>query len=81
MFIENMEKYGKTNDSMARLPWLIRTRFLFASKFFHQLKKTNIQGYFRDIFLFYYENLCCVYSLESPHWGDSDEYIKHTIIL
>ena len=21
----------------------------------------------------------CVYSLESPHWGDSNEYTQHTI--
>ena len=35
----------------------------------------------REIFLFYYEIVCCVYSLESPRWGDSNEYTQHTIIL
>ena len=28
------------------------------------LKKTNIYRYFRDVFLFYLENVCSVYSLE-----------------
>ena len=36
---------------------------------------------FREIFLFYHEIVCCVYSLESPHRGDSDEYTHHTIIV
>ena len=36
---------------------------------------------FREIFLFYYEIVCCVYSLESPHRGDSNEYTQHTIIV
>ena len=35
----------------------------------------------REIFLFFYEIVCCVYSLESPHRGDSNEYTQHTIIL
>ena len=35
----------------------------------------------REIFLFYYEIVCCVYSLESPHRGDSNEYTQHTITL
>ena len=35
----------------------------------------------RELFLFYYEMVCCVYSLESPRWGDSNEYTQHTIIL
>ena len=29
----------------------------------------------------YHGIVCCVYSLESPHWGDSNEYIQHTIIV
>ena len=32
----------------------------------------------REIFLFYQEIVCCVYSLELPHRGDSDEYTQHT---
>ena len=31
------------------------------------------------MFLFYHEILC-VYSLESPHRGDSNEYTQYTII-
>ena len=23
--------------------------------------------------------VCCVYSLESPHWGDSNEYTQYTV--
>ena len=34
---------------------------------------------FREIF--YHEIVCCVYSLESPHRGDSYEYTQHTIIV
>ena len=34
-----------------------------------------------EIFLYYYEIVCCVYSLESPHRGYSNEYTQHTIIL
>ena len=34
-----------------------------------------------EFFFFYYEIVCCVYSLESPHWGDSNEYTQHTIIV
>ena len=33
------------------------------------------------IFLFYHGIVCCVYSLESPHQGDSNEYTQHTIIV
>ena len=28
---------------------------------------------------FFHKNVCCVYLLESPHQGDSHEYIQHTI--
>ena len=37
--------------------------------------------YLEKIFLFYRKIVCCVYSLESPHWGDSNEYTQHTIII
>ena len=39
------------------------------------------QQIFRDIFLLYDEIMCCVYSLESPHRGDFNEYTQHTIIV
>ena len=62
---------------MARLPWLICS-FLGPYKILliAQEKKA-----FREIFLFYYEVVCCVYSLESPHRGDSNEYTQHTIMV
>ena len=41
-------------------------------------KKNQI---FRELFLFYRKIVCCVYSLESPHRGDSNEYAQHTIIV
>ena len=30
--------------------------------------------------IFYNMKVCCVFSLESPHGGDSNEYTQHTII-
>ena len=36
---------------------------------------------FRKIVLFYREIVCCVYTLESPHRGDSNDYTQHTIIV
>ena len=40
-----------------------------------------IKQIFKEIFLFYYKIVCCVYSLESPLRGDSNEYTQHTIIV
>ena len=37
--------------------------------------------YLGIFFLFYHGIVCCVFSLESPHRGDSNEYTQHTIIL
>ena len=34
-----------------------------------------------EIFWFYHEIVCCVYSLESPRRGDSNEYTQHTIFV
>ena len=36
--------------------------------------------YLKKKILFYHEIVCCVYSLESPHRGDSNEYTQRTII-
>ena len=34
-----------------------------------------------DIFsIFFNMKVCCMFSLESPHRGDSNEYSQHTII-
>ena len=62
---------------MARLPWLIRTRFGVPTKFSNRLSKQI----FRKSLEFYHEIVCCMYSLESPHRGDSNEYIQHTNIV
>ena len=37
--------------------------------------------YLRIFFLFYREIVYCVYSLESPNLGDSNEYTQPTIIV
>ena len=31
--------------------------------------------------LFHHKNICCGYSLEAPHWGASNEYPQHMILL
>ena len=76
-WISNRNDFSNSQISMARtplarLPWLIRTQFWVP------IAKEN--KYWRK-FSFYYEIVCCVYSLESPHWGNSNEYTQHTIIL
>ena len=63
---------------MARLSWMIRTRFSVPTKSFQKLKKTNILGY---IFSYFIRIVCCMYSLESPRRGDSNEYTQHTIVV
>ena len=35
----------------------------------------------KEAFLFFYEIVCCVYSLESPLQGNSNEYTQRTIIV
>ena len=52
--------------------------FLRRYEFFSVSSRKQI---FREIFLFYREIVCCVYSLESPHRGNSNEYTQHTIIV
>ena len=37
--------------------------------------------YLRNCFLIYREIVCCVYSIESPHRGDSNEYTQNTITV
>ena len=33
-----------------------------------------------NFFIFFNMKACCVFSLESPHRGDSNEYTQHAII-
>ena len=42
---------------------------------------TQENKYLEIFFLFYHEIVCCVYLLESPHRGHSNEYTQHTIIV
>ena len=87
-FMENCRKLSQNSHQIqynlngsntdGSLPWIIRTLFSVPTKFFQQLKKTNTYGFF---FLFYHVIVCCVYSLELPHRGNSNEYTQHTIIV
>ena len=63
---------------MARLPWMIRTLFFSPDKILPIAQEKQM---FRDFFLYYHGIACCVYSLESPHRGDSNKYTQHTIIV
>ena len=56
----------------------ISNQLLSPYEFFSDSSRKQI---FRGIFLFYHEIVCYVYSLESPHRGDSNEYTQQTIIL
>ena len=52
--------------------------------FFQSLQNSSYSSrkqIFRDFFLFYHGIVCCVYSLELPHRGDSNEYTQHTIFV
>ena len=44
------------------------------------LPKAQENTYLGLFSLFYHGIVCCVYSLESPHRGDSNVYTQHTII-
>ena len=40
----------------------------------------QVRRYNRDVFsIFFNIKVCCVFSLESPHRGDSNEYTQYTI--
>ena len=59
---------------MARLPCMIRTLFSYPYKI---LPIAQENKYLMIFFLFYHGIVCCVYSLESPHRGDSNKYTQH----
>ena len=63
---------------MARLPWLIQTRFLSPYEIIPITPEKHI---FEEIFSFCHDFVCLVYPLESPHRGDSNRYTQHTIIV
>ena len=62
---------------MARLPRLFRTSSWVPWKKKHSCRF----GIIRMIFIFILKMVYCVYSLESPRWGDSNENTQHTFIL
>ena len=71
--------YSRT--SMARTPWnhenMFETRVVRANECYslHHIMRHN-----RDIFSIFFDmKVYCVFSLESPHRGDSNEYIQYTI--
>ena len=78
LYIQYNPNYSNADGSftMAISNW-----FLSSLDILPIAQEKNILGYFRAIFLFYHENVCCVYSLEWPRRGDSNEYTQHTIIL
>ena len=40
----------------------------------------QVRWYNRNVFsIFFNMKVCCVFSLESPHRGDSNEYTQYTI--
>ena len=58
--------------------------FTTANSVFESLRNSSDSSrkqIFKEFFLFYREIVCCVYSLESPHRGDSNEYTQHTITV
>ena len=74
-------KYSITSmvrTRMTYLPWMIRIRFCLSLQNSSNSSRKQI---FRDFFLFYHEIVCCVYPLESPHLGDSNEFTQHTIFI
>ena len=65
---------------LARLPWLFRARPWVLSKKNTIAADITVFGIFWVIF-FSLKMVCCVYSLESSHWGDSNENTQHTFML
>ena len=63
---------------MARLPRLFRTRSWVPRKKTPWLQIWDNLVWFSCFIL---KTVYCVYSLESPQWGDSNEYTQHTFML
>ena len=75
------------NSTTVELRWLEYRWLVYHGLFelvFESLRNSSDSSrkqIFNEIFLFYREIVCCVYSLESPHRGDSNEYNQYTIIV
>ena len=52
--------------------------FFSSYKFLPIAQENKYLGFF---FLFYHRIVCCVYSLESPHRGNSNEYTQHYVTI
>ena len=76
---------GSNRTRMARLPWMIWTLFFSPYKILPIAQENKYLGifffFFFFFFLFYYGIVCCVYTWESPHRGDANEYTQHTIVV
>ena len=46
---------------------------------FHSCKNDNFQMKNCDVFLFFAQKIDCVYTLEPPQWGGSNEYPQSMI--
>ena len=75
-------KWTRQADTVFSSRWEIG-RFISSYVALHSYKRKSSNSSRKknsDIFLFIM-TLCYVYSLESPHRGDSNEYTQHTIIV
>ena len=61
--------------------WIYSKRKIFSFSPDLNSSDSSRKKIFKEIFLFYHEIICCVYSLESPPRSDSNEYTQHTIIV
>ena len=80
-FFQILYMYSRTSVArtlMARLPGLSRTCSWVPRKKSHSCRFGIIYLWFSD---FVSKTVYCVYSLESPQWGDSYEYTQHTFML
>ena len=67
----NYSRTSVARTLMARLPWLLRTRSWAPKKNSHSCRQFYVWdnlGWFFILIM-----VCCMYSLESPRWGDSNE--------
>ena len=82
-FIWNIKRQKKNKPSSARSRKVTSSSFQIkiqsnfnGSNTFGTKKVSLRQGI---SLIFYNMEVCCVFSLESPHWGDSNEYTQYTI--
>ena len=83
--------FEKTAVHTVELQWLEHRWLVYHGYFEHVLESLTEQKYLScsfycvwDIsgdFLYILKMVCCVYSLESPRWGDSNENTQHTCML